>query len=207
VHERVAPLNVTISRFGSGVPAGWNHFELVDVNLNGKAAPTQVVQDRFARGQFFEMPDEDKLSKPSFEMMDAGIHVGLDNGAQGHVSQLQVHYETTIVDDPALPPRLLALYRPLAAVFAAQIELGAAALSKILNSGNAKYASAGTASGVATAEVAHVIASTEDLSVAFDLDGGASQVLAEQALAQHLVDRPEDAGKLQVLPVHEVLAA
>jgi len=207
VHEHVAPLNVTISRFGSGVPAGWNHFEIADVNLNGKVAATQVVRDRFARGQFFEMPDEDKLSKPSFEMMDAGVQVGLDNGVQGHLSQLQVHYETKIVDDPVLPPRLLALYWPLVEAFKVQIEVGAAALSKVLTSGEAKYATPGAGGGVATAEVAHVIASTEDLSVAFDLGGAAGQVFAEQALGQHLAAHPEDVGKLQVVPLHEAMAA
>jgi hypothetical protein len=206
VHEHVAPLNVTISRFGSGVPAGWNHFEIADVNLNGKVAPTEVVQDRFARGQFFEMPDEDKLSKPSFEMMDAGVRVGLDNGVQGHVSQLQVHYETKIVDDPVLPPRLLALYWPLISAFGAHLDFGAAALSKVLGSGDAKYTNPGVKSGVATAEVAHVIASTEDLSVSADLGGGASQVFAEQALQAHLADHPEDAGKLQVVPEFEAVA-
>lgn len=206
VHERVVPLDVTISRFGSGVPDYWNHFEVVDVNLNGHPAPSNVVQDRFARGQFFELPDEDKLSKPSFEPMDAGREIGLDNGLQGHRSTLQLHYETRIVDDPVLPPRLLAFYWPNPLVFAAHIAVGAAAQSAVLNTGEAKYKVAGAAAKVATADVAHVIVSTLDLSVRHDLlAAGLNSIGAEQVLAAHLATHPEDAGALQVVPVHEAV--
>jgi hypothetical protein len=209
VHEHVVPLGVTISRFGSGTPDVWNHFEITDINLNGKAAPSEVVKDRFARGQFFDMPDEDKLSKPSFEAMDAGVRIGLDNGAQGHVSPLELRYETQIVDDPWLPPRILLwLFEPHATAFGAHVASGAAALSLVLQTGDAKYDVRGVAHGIATAELAHVVASTEDLSVRTDvLAFGTSQTAAAQALAAHVAANPHDAGKLQVLPVHEAVGA
>jgi hypothetical protein len=209
VHERVAPLNVTITRFGSGAPDVWNHFEIVDVDLNGKHGPTEVVQDRFARGQFFEMPDEDKLSKPAFEPMDAGVRVGLENASQGHVSELQLHYDTDIVDDPVLPARrLLHLFVVPSLMFGAHVELGAAALSLVFGSGNAKYVEPGAAAGIKTAEVAHVIASTVDLTEQPGIAAsGASFTAAEQALAAHLEANPEHAGRLQVVAAHEAVAA
>jgi hypothetical protein len=208
VHQRVVPLDVTISRFGSGVPDKWNHFELANVNLNGNPAPTSIVLDRFARGQFFELSDEDKLSKPSFEPMDAGRQIGLDNGAQGHRSTLQLHYETRIVDDPALPPRLLRLYRPTADTFGAHVLLGAAAQSPVLHTGEAKYLAPGSAAKVATGDALHVVASTETLVARLDvLAAGASRTASEQALAEHLAAHPEDAGALQVVPVYEAVGA
>lgn len=209
VRQRIAPLGMTITRFGSGTPDHWNAFAITDVDLNGTPASREAVQDRFARGQFFELSDDEKLSKPAFEAMDAGVRVGAGAATQGHRSPLELYYETKIVDDVEQPSRRFRLYAPLAEAFGAQVQLGAAAQSPVLTTGERKFAVPGVTGAVATEEVRHTIASTEDLRARADLLGGVASTRSavEQALVQHLAAHPEDAGTLQVLPLHEAVSA
>jgi hypothetical protein len=60
---------------------------------------------------------------------------------------------------------------------------------------------------VTVADVRHVIASTDDLTIRADVlaESSASLSAAEGALRAHLRDHPEDAGRLQVVPVHEAV--
>jgi len=209
VREKVVPLDVTITRFGSGPPDHWDTFAIERVRVNGLDSQRTTLSERFAPGQFFTLPDEDKLSKPAFEPMDAGVGIGLDNAAHGHDSPLELHYETIVIDDPVLPARRLRVFRPDAAVFAAHIGAGAAWQSAVLKTGEAKYVRAGEAGGIAVDDVRHVIASTDDLSVRADLlaASGGTRVAADLALRAHLDRHPEDAGLLQVVPAHEAAQA
>src|SRR5204862_8102315 len=62
VRQTVVPLDVTISRFGTAAPDHWDHFEVTDVTIGTSGSvPHTPIQDRFARGQLFELSDEDKL--------------------------------------------------------------------------------------------------------------------------------------------------
>ncbi len=210
VRQTVVPLGVTLSRFGSAEPERWRRFEIRDVQLDHNPAERTPLQDRFARGQFFELSDEDKLSKPAFEPMDAGVAIGTGaHGRAGHVSGVDVRYETVIVDDIWEPPRRLGLYLLSDAVFAAKLQEGAAALSQVRTTGERKYMPPGLSSAVETRDLAHVIASTADLTIRPEIvtAAGTSQIAAELALQDHVARHPEDAGSYQVVPRHEAVVA
>ena len=79
VKQSVVPLNMEISRFGQAAPAGARRFTISSVSLGGdRARRPQPVRDFFAPAQFFEMSDDEKLSRPSFEPMAAGVSIGSD---------------------------------------------------------------------------------------------------------------------------------
>ena len=61
---------------------------------------------------------------------------------------------------------------------------------------------------VTTADIQYVVAGTDDLAIRADLTGasGTTSYGAGAALAAHLLAHPENVGRLQVLPVHEVAA-
>ena len=73
VKQSVVPLNLDISRFGQAAPAGARRFTISSVSLGGQSQTTRAVKDFFAPAQFFEMSDDEKLSRPSFEPMAAGV--------------------------------------------------------------------------------------------------------------------------------------
>ncbi|MDQ3763212.1 MAG: hypothetical protein M3460_16690 [Actinomycetota bacterium] len=78
--QRVTPLGLGLEKYGENAISGPNRFDIISVTIGGQpigqalpAARRTPVREHFARAQFFEMTDEDKLTRPSFEQMDAGV--------------------------------------------------------------------------------------------------------------------------------------
>jgi len=217
LREKVVPLEIQITKFGSAAPAQWDAFQVGAVTFNGAAQPHAPVQDYFARGQFFDMSDDDKLSKESYELQDSGFSAGSTDMSVGAAASADLGYETRIVDTPppaGVEPSALPLlpataggeYAPSQSVFASAIRFGAGALATPLNSARAKYTVPGSTSAVSVTDVSYVVASTLDLSLRGDvLASATTQVGADLALADHLRAHPEDIGRVQVLPAHEAL--
>jgi hypothetical protein len=72
--QRVAPLGLELSRFGAGRVSGPTRFEVTAVTVGRQQLTSPPrVREHFARAQFVEMSDEEKLTRPSFEELDAGV--------------------------------------------------------------------------------------------------------------------------------------
>src|SRR6185436_8408524 len=65
LREKVVPLDRPITKFGAGKPDR-EHFNITSVNVGGDPAGYAPVRDWFARAQFVELTDDEKLSAPSF---------------------------------------------------------------------------------------------------------------------------------------------
>ena len=83
IAQRVAPLNVSLTRFGNARPQGQNFFRIEKVlvgtyNILEGSASFNVgpVTEHFARSQFLDMTDDEKLESPAFEKMDCGVRLG-----------------------------------------------------------------------------------------------------------------------------------
>jgi len=209
VRQTVVPLGVQIAKFNNAAPADADRFDITGVAIGGKNEAEVDVDDYFASGQFFALSDADKVSAPSYTSMKSGVQVGSEDLQYGRQSNLEVRYETRIVDDLQIPGVIAGLYAmPLATMLAAN-RIGAAELSLVRGTGNAKYVVPGTVSAVSTSDPKYVVASTTDLTVHTGLSsaGGAPYFAATAALASHLAAHPEDADKFQVLPLHEAVTA
>jgi hypothetical protein len=163
-----------------------------------------TYSDFFAAAEFEEMSDDAKLSRPSFERMDAGLIVGGGAVDHGPAMGTAVSYETKYVDDRFNSrkglPYFLALDVQLATAFQ-----GAAARSILKQSGFAKFAPEATAPvKVALKEDRFVVISTDDLGVRDDISSPANKGDAARALSDYLVANPGERGRLQVAPVDEI---
>ena len=70
------PLNTDIAKFAEHKLEQPKRFQLKSVSSEGTALPDISVEtDKFARGQFQLLSDQDKLSRPSFEDMPAGFSI------------------------------------------------------------------------------------------------------------------------------------
>jgi hypothetical protein len=79
VTQRVAPLGLTLQRFGHAQVAGANRFEIAEVRVGSQVLGSPpTVTESFARSHFVEMSEEEKLAQPSFERFTSGIAVGSD---------------------------------------------------------------------------------------------------------------------------------
>jgi hypothetical protein len=78
--QQVAPLGLTLEKFGDSGVSGPNHFDVESVTIGGRpiaevapGASSPPVREHFARAQFLEISEEDRLTRPAFEELDAGV--------------------------------------------------------------------------------------------------------------------------------------
>ncbi|MCU1265911.1 MAG: uncharacterized protein JWM21_2229 [Acidobacteria bacterium] len=171
--EGVVPLNFDISRFGQAAPADGSRFTIT-VSLGADKLESKPVRDFFAPAQFIEMSDDEKLSRPSFEQMDAGITFGSDlftitDKADDWLEVPALEFETFIVDtetnvsrrsQPAGPQKFYLLSHEL---LLKQARFGAAANSELRRTGKAKYRT--TTDKYRVAKEGWSIVAIEDLTV------------------------------------------
>lgn len=207
VRQRVAPLGVTIEKFGETRPTGPLRFEITRVALAGVAVDDRTSSNRehFAPAQFFKLSDDEKLSRPAFEALEAGKRVG-EGGVEHPVGvESTFGYEDIVVD---LEPNTRLMqrrpgspgsYAPTEEVLAALAGAGA----------NHTYAADGY--GIALDEPVYVVAGTDDLAVSVAVgataDEGLTYTEADQARREHLASTPADGERTQVLAAHEAVPA
>jgi hypothetical protein len=101
VKQQIVPLNTAreIDTFGGSPVTGTRRFT-VKAALNGSQQDVNTVRDAFAPAQFFEMSDDEKLSSPSFEDMDAGIVFGSELVVSDPASAIAspFEFETIVID-------------------------------------------------------------------------------------------------------------
>jgi hypothetical protein len=108
VRQNRAPLGVTLEKIGEATVTGPALVDIEHVRLGQQAIPrADVTKDQFAPGQFFRMPDEQKLTGPAFEPMASGRRAGVANVAHYGAIAFEPTYEDKVVDAPDAPARLV----------------------------------------------------------------------------------------------------
>ncbi len=210
VHERIVPLGLDITRFGSAALAGANHFAITDFRIGGSAVPRESVQDDFAPAEFFDLSDDEKLARPSFERHDAGVRLGggPDMVKCGSPVPKNITYKTFFVDepggevrpdDPGTPKRPL-LLDDLKAV----LGTGAAGRSAMMRAGNRRYTAPGNP--IRVTEPAFVVVNADTLAPA-GIGPASGGVYSDMhaLLAQELNRVPTQQRHLQIVATHEMV--
>ena len=201
VRQRVVPLGIDISKFGSGAVSGDRRFDVAVLGADGTLAPgVRNVLDQFAPGQFLDLSDDEKLQRPSFERMGAGVRVAMGGVAWGGqanealIGDADMTYETRVVGQETPPD--VQPFQPtlddlrLAAMF------GAVARSTVRHTGAARYRADQQVPDVEAPSFA--VVSADDLSAVPGMEAP-SYTAATQALTRHVAEHPELAGSLQVI--------
>jgi hypothetical protein len=199
VHQRVVPLGVQIQRIGTSPVPGGATLTISDVTVTGATTSGLTsLDDDFAPAQFFDLSDDDKLSRPAFESLTAGARVQTSGFAAGGSQSADMSYETVTVDDRTLAPTLDLSYAPAADKLLVMAEHGAAAGSKLTPAPRFVAAS----QGISTSKPGYVVAARDDLTV---LSGSQATSYSEaaDALAAHEAATPQDAGRYHVVASHE----
>ena len=107
VREHVVPLETVIARVGANpVPPDETYIHLGLPQVDGvDVGAISEVTDLFSAGQFLDLPDDVKLSAPSFEPMQAGIRMNPPAEAGfdlARARQSDLEYETFVTDDDAM---------------------------------------------------------------------------------------------------------
>jgi hypothetical protein len=214
VKQGVVPLNLEISSFGQATPAGARLFTISNVSLGGQNQTTQSIQDFFAPAQFFEMSDDEKLSRPSFEPMTAGVSFGSDefvftDNADDWLEAEAIEYETITVDKQTNEPRRSGpkdLYKLSPELLGKHARFGAAGASDLRRTGNTKYRT--TTDKYRVVKEGWSVVATADLSVqpvpGIEAGKPATYSEAAQALRKMRQQDPTKAGGLKILRLSEL---
>jgi hypothetical protein len=208
VKETVVPLDLPIARYGNATPSDGTEFSIQSVQINSQTETIQTIQDYFAPGQFLNLSDADKLSKPSFEEMDAGVNIGSSAILNGQDSPRTVVYQEYYIYDPNNFSSFSRPYLMPARIHLALSAQGAGFASQVKNTGLQKYSKGPTTPAIIVDEPQYVVTSVLDLSIRADVLGssGGSYFQAQAALGAYLSANPAEAGNLQIMPLHEVAA-
>lgn len=217
VKQSVVPLDIDISRFGQAAPSGARRFTITSVTVGGNVETKDPIRDFFAPAQFFEMSDDEKLSRPSFEVMSAGVGVAANEiaftGNTGDWLEVNaIEFETVMIGKDVVQPQPggaeppKKLYTLNAARLEKQSRYGAAANSEARRTGKAKYRMNIVKHRVV--KEGWSIVTTDDLSVQATPQTLAGKVMsyseAEEALRQLTQQEPARAGKLKILRLSEI---
>lgn len=99
ISQRAVPLDITIDKFGNQSANDANYFSVtVDPGGFGKKGDTE---ESFAIGQFQNLKDSEKLSRPSFEPEKAGLDLAIEGEqlATSKATTRCIRYEQIIIDN------------------------------------------------------------------------------------------------------------
>lgn len=207
LRQKVLPLNRPLERFGEHAIEGPDRFDLADVRIAGTSATKwQTTTEHFAPGQFEALSETEKLSRPSFERMDAGVSVGGGRVAAplGAMKVAQLEYETKIIDAP-WNVRTIGYFLLDRGIQLMTVLRGSKTLSTLANSGADKFASwLRREPGIVLEAEQYTVATTDTLTARPDIAAGVTQGAAAVALKHGPVAMRRD---LQVIPTHELTEA
>ncbi|MFD2093349.1 DUF6603 domain-containing protein [Blastococcus deserti] len=205
VRQQVVPLSTEITRFGAGRPDA-GRFEFALRAPDGSTRnPDVVVEARFARAQFFDVSDDEKLIAPAFDPMPCGGTFGGEDirvPATGIQDYGGIAYEERVLDVDDAPGAGTPAPRPLAEPDLARLTLAGAA---------ARNGAAGTRDALLLGEPVEITTRPAEYRVV-DL-GGMAPVddgplaafgSATALLRRRVAARPELAEGLAVVLAHEV---
>jgi len=202
VAQKVAPLNLALARVGARRVDGANRFQIVDVSLGASSDPpaTNVAFEQFAAAQYLDLSDAERLSRRSFEPLEAGVEIAGGNAPRADAqTKVDVAYEVIYVRKPRRRRLLFTLRDALLDML---LQGSAAARSKVSQTRKLP-------TGIGTPEVTlpaeqFTVAGVSDLAPL--ATGFSSQTAAHAALEVAVANDPSLAGKLQVVSSFELAA-
>lgn len=98
--QQVIPLGMSLERFGvAKLDANEQFFGIKEVKLGGQNTPFEDTNSHFAPGEYLELTEQEKLSRPSFEELSAGLTLrGTQGFTLGSSRSLTVGYEQRVMD-------------------------------------------------------------------------------------------------------------
>jgi hypothetical protein len=206
VTQRVVPLGIDIDRFGSAAVAGDRRFEIAVVDADGTVHAAEIVEDHFAPGQFLALSDAERLQRPSFERMGAGVRLGRAAVAWGGehdeelIADVALSYETVVVRPDGTERRDRTPFDATGDQLRKAARLGAVACGSLRHTGAARYRTSRRLRGSLTPSWTVVDTVAMGTMSVPGLDGSSSSYTgARQALDRHVAANPELAGRLQVV--------
>jgi hypothetical protein len=225
IRQNVLPLGIRLEKFGNapikdhvqfdiGVPPLATEDNPDTISSQGSqgnsllALSFRSLDEFFARSQFEDLTDDQKLSFPSFEKMTGGVKGdGLLVRIDGNIIPRPVNYQSVLIgsDETSHRPRFHGVVA--SEIFGKHIAGCAASMGGPGATGNRKFLVPGRIPKVGVVEESYVVVRRDDLGEIEGLPSAQNPVTrfaADQAMKAYQQQHPELAGCLQVMQASEV---
>ncbi len=120
VQQKLLPLKVIFDKIGNQKTSDVQKIEITKATSSGDTLTINDVDENFARAQYQNLSDAEKLSKPSFEKMAGGVSLtlGANTIKNGKLVRKKVKYETTIIDKKPVKPKKGLFFGQIGILFA-----------------------------------------------------------------------------------------
>lgn len=214
VQQKVLPLNKPLDKLGEARIDGDRRFDLSHVRVGGRDEAHALQRDFFAAAQYQNLSDAEKLSRDSYELMDAGVTIAGGAVTAGDVRETPVAYETIVIDapDPGTVSFRDFVKRRLGTTLLTSAEFSrmAARAAHELHprTGLERFApEPGAAPRVKVGQELYVVASTESLKRHGSVQAPLTKGAAHDFLRDIVKANPAERDQWQVLALHEAEAA
>jgi hypothetical protein len=127
--ERLLPLDISITKFGNKVPQDANRFE---IRASDPGVTSDNVKEQFAPANFFDKSDNEKLSSPSFELMNSGFKITGTSDLKMPIGiSKNVDYELTYLHKKQSLLKRAGLYKFGKKMFKSNLKASAVSQSKL----------------------------------------------------------------------------
>jgi hypothetical protein len=120
VQQKLLPLKIKFDKIGNQKTSDVQKIEITKASSSGDPLTIKDVDENFARAQYQNLSDAEKLSKPSFERMPGGVSLtmGANTIKNGKLVRKKVKYETTIIDKEPVKPKKGLFFGQIGILFA-----------------------------------------------------------------------------------------
>ncbi len=187
VTQKIAPLGLTLEKYGETQVQGANRFDLEQVTIGDTVvANPSRTREHLARAAYLNLTEEQRLTQPSFETFDVGVAVGTTDYVTPAAVSGDLSYETRYLEpgmgeaDGVLIIASLSVKHLLATLLTVQASQGAAAQAQLRINDSLRPA---TLSKLSLAEPALAIVNTTTLATVVAVADASNQTLVRQQFA------------------------
>jgi hypothetical protein len=206
LRQKVCPLEQELEKFGEYVPIVNTRFSVSSVTLGGEPVEKELVEDAFARGQFENLSNAEKLSADSYDEMVSGVRLAPDRVRAGTAGTRTLEYETVFVTaqgervpeeatDPKFVPTRNQLLGMLKRSAAGRGGVRRSGVQKYMLTGRPKLITLDTPTFIVVDACTHVW-NTDITPIEV------SQTAARLKLKEYLKANPADAGRFAGVPFY-----
>lgn len=200
--ERALPLDVTIQKFGTHIPKDVNKFHVEKVASGPTEFSVDPVREKFAPANFFNLKDNEKLSRRSFEDNISGFK--LTASANLNIAPpvaKSVDYELSYLRKKRFTIVFAGIYKYTKSLFKANLRGNAVANSSLSFATN--RVSVNAPQEVIVNKDEFVVANKSDMKAYDDSMVAGSYSEAVEMYANLVATKPELKNKVQILSQYE----
>ena len=102
VSQKLVPFKMKLEKLGNQMISDIHEVQISSLSVSGTNSVLSDISDTFAIGQYLELSDAEKISKPSFESMKCGVSARWDSGGNsfktGSTVRRSQEYEQIWID-------------------------------------------------------------------------------------------------------------